>query len=94
MWRAMNVLHISGAIVCTQVGNMTRSLFLARSAGIDAVGLVAPSRNPTPSVPVWRQDALKTVLALLDTYVLHRQPKLSDARGVIDPRPTVIARAD
>jgi len=94
MWRATNVLHISGAIVCTQVGNMSRSLFLARTAGIDAVGLVAPSRKPTAPVPVWRQDALKTVLALLDTYVLHRQPKLSDARGVIDPRRTVLARAD
>ena len=96
MWRAANVLHVSGAIVCTQVGNMSRSLFLARGAGIDAVGLVAPSGRPI-NVPAWRQDALKTVLAILDTYVLHRRPKVSDGRGVIDGRATTattIALAD
>jgi SanA protein len=93
MWRAANVLHVSGVIVCTQVANMTRSLFLARTAGIDAVGLIAPS-STSPTVYGWRQDALKTVLAIADTYILHPQPRISDARGISDGRSLDVARFD
>jgi SanA protein len=96
MWRAANLLHVSSAIICTQATNVTRAIFLARKEGIDAVGLIAPARTPA-SARAWRVDALKTVLAVIDTYVLHRKPQVTNANGIVDGRradgPLVAAQA-
>jgi vancomycin permeability regulator SanA len=93
MWRAANLLHVSGVIICTQVANVTRSIFLARGAGIDAVGVLTPFAQP-PSVFGWRQDAFKTILAIVDTYVLHRLPHDSSSHGVFDGRWLVATAGD
>jgi SanA protein len=93
MWRAANLLHVSSAIICTQAPNVTRAIFLARSEGIDAVGLIAPVSTPA-ATRVWRVDALKTLLAIVDIVVLNRDPTVSNSHGVIDGRRTLVARAD
>lgn len=88
MQRAVSVLHIDSAIICTQGMYMSRALFLARGAGIDAVGLIAPTKSPRRELGM-RTEALKTALAFVDTYVLHRGPLVSDAHGAIDGRVSV-----
>ena len=44
MQRAAEVFNIGEAVVCTQRFHLPRSLYLARAAGISAVGLVADRR--------------------------------------------------
>lgn len=92
MWRASNLLGVRSAIVCTQAPFINRTLFLARGVGIDAVGLVAPSVAFPQNA--WRLDALKVVLALADIYVLHRQARHTDVKGVVDGRVLMVAHSD
>lgn len=53
MDRAKHVFGVEQAIVCTQAFHLPRSLFLARSFGIDAVGVPADRR--TYRGAVWNQ---------------------------------------
>jgi SanA protein len=80
MQRAAHLLNVNSAVVCTQGVFIARALFLARAAGIDAVGLEAPSPIGG-SGPIFRSEAAKSGLAMLDTYVTGRQPKYLDAHG-------------
>jgi SanA protein len=61
--------------VCTQDFHLPRALFLARRAGIDAVGLAAV--EPTWSAAGWNRvrERLAQAGAVLDSYVLHRGPR-------------------
>lgn len=47
MERAVRVFKVKGAIVCSQGVHLPRALYLAHSAGIDAVGLIANPGGPT-----------------------------------------------
>ena len=85
MWRAARLLHVSSAVICTQALNMSRSLFLARAQQIDAVGLATVPRPM--SAGARRVEALKTMLALLDVYMLERRPRVADAAGVVGLAP-------
>ena len=44
MFRASEVFKVRRAVICTQRFHLPRSVFLARAAGIDAVGLEADRR--------------------------------------------------
>lgn len=68
MNRAARLYDVSGAVICTQEVNMPRSLFLARQAGIDSVGVVLPSRF-VHSVPYRAREALKSSLAALESLI-------------------------
>jgi SanA protein len=75
MERAARVFGVTSAVVCTQGFHLPRALFLARRAGIDAVGLEAV--EPTWSRAGWNRvrERLAQAGAVLDSYVLHRRPR-------------------
>jgi len=76
MQRAVKTFGVTNAIICSQVQHMDRSLFLARAAGIDAVGFVASQRDTLSGYEV-RLETLKATLAVADIYLLHRIPDVA-----------------
>jgi SanA protein len=75
MQRARQAFHVSSAIVCSQSYFLNRAVFLAHAAGIEAEGFLtlAPSRRDTFAM---RLETAKRTLAFVDTYVLHRGPRV------------------
>ena len=67
MKRAARVEGVRGAVVCTQAFHMSRSLFWARRAGIDAVGCLADRRR-YPVTNDAREVVARTV-AFVEAYV-------------------------
>lgn len=84
MQRAARIFEVDDAIVCTQEFHLSRSVFLARDAGIDAVGYVADRRV----YPARRSNEVRELFArtraVLDVYVLHTEPELLGDRIPID----------
>jgi vancomycin permeability regulator SanA len=73
MLRAAVSFAVTDAVICTQAPYVDRALFLARAAGIDAVGVALPS--PVSSSTRWRAvEALKTTLAVVETLALPATP--------------------
>ncbi|HZW89382.1 MAG TPA: ElyC/SanA/YdcF family protein [Myxococcaceae bacterium] len=71
-WRARGVFGVQRAILVTQAFHLPRAVFLARSAGIDAMGVRAGGgRWRAPYV--WR-ELLARPLALVDAWVHPRPP--------------------
>lgn len=72
MERAAKIFRVTGAIVCTQSFHLPRAVFLARRAGMDALGMVADpllrTTGPSDAIREW----FARVMAVLDSYVLHR----------------------
>jgi vancomycin permeability regulator SanA len=66
MNRAAALFGVTDAVVCTQTVNMDRSLYLARAAGIDAVGLALPT-NLGHSKRYLATESLKTTLAFAES---------------------------
>ncbi|HEX3906235.1 MAG TPA: YdcF family protein [Polyangia bacterium] len=74
MNRAAAFYGVTDAVVCTQTVNMARSLYLARQAGIDAVGLALPTRLGE-STRYLATESLKTTLAFAESQLLpHPAP--------------------
>jgi vancomycin permeability regulator SanA len=71
MNRAAAFYGVTDAIVCTQAVNMARSLYLARQAGIDTVGLALPTRLGE-STRYLATESLKTALAFAESQLLPR----------------------
>lgn len=74
MVRAAQIFQVNSAIVCTQRFHLYRSVYLARSAGIDAVGVAADR-----TVYVSRhwdafREALARPMAVVDALI-RRSPK-------------------
>ena len=69
MNRAAAFYGVTDAIVCTQTVNMARSLYLARQAGIDAVGLALPTTLGN-STRYLATESLKTTLAFAESQLL------------------------
>jgi SanA protein len=79
MQRAARVFGVRDAIVCTQDFHVARALYLARDAGIDAVGLVA-DRHVYPQAGRDRvREALATTLSVLEVAV-GREPRFLGPR--------------
>ena len=74
MQRAVRVFEVESAIVCTQRFHLARSIYLARAAGIDAVGLVADRRVYARRRKDARREFAARVKAWLDIVVLDTQP--------------------
>jgi SanA protein len=70
MQRAAKVFGIDGAVICTQAFHLARALFLARRAGIDAVGLCVDRRYRTRTSNHLREFGARTV-AFVESYVLR-----------------------
>jgi vancomycin permeability regulator SanA len=82
MNRAAVFYGVSDAVVCTQSVNMARTLYLARAAGIDAVGLTLPT-NLNRSTRYMAAESLKTTLAFAESWL-----RASPAR----PEPVLASR--
>jgi SanA protein len=79
MQRARTVFAIDSAIVCTQGFHLARSVFLARHAGIDAVGLRADRRAYHDALKDDGREFFARIKAFLDVYVLATDPQHGDA---------------
>jgi SanA protein len=66
MQRAVRVFGVKEAIVCSQGVHLARAVFLARRAGIDAVGFVTDPRRSAHVMAV-PHETLGSALAVLDT---------------------------
>jgi vancomycin permeability regulator SanA len=86
MLNAASRFNVSDAIICTQERYLPRALFLARHAGINAVGVALQTPLPRSSRAVGT-EALKTTLAFLESYL--RQGPATDQIGA--PAPTTVA---
>lgn len=75
MQRAARVFEVESAVVCTQRFHLARSIYLARAAGIDAVGLVADRRVYAKRRRDARREFAARVKAWLDVVVLDTQPR-------------------
>jgi SanA protein len=75
MERAARVFEVRDAIISTQEFHLPRSIFLAREAGIDAVGYVADRRVYSARRTDAARERLAHVKALLDVYVLGTEPR-------------------
>lgn len=71
MNRAVANYGVGDAIVCTQTVNVARSIYLARQAGIDAVGLALPTPLERSTRYVAR-ESLKTTLAFAESQLEAR----------------------
>jgi SanA protein len=71
MQRAARVFGVTSAIVCSQGANLPRAVYLARHAGIDAVGLVVDPkrRKHVLSIP---HETMGSALAMVDTAIGRR----------------------
>ncbi|MEZ4264848.1 MAG: ElyC/SanA/YdcF family protein [Myxococcota bacterium] len=75
MERARRVFGIESAVVCTQGFHLARSVFLARHAGVDAVGLRADGRVYQDAMKDELREFFARIKAFLDTYVLPTEPR-------------------
>lgn len=75
MRRAENIFKIKEAIVCTQEFHLARSIYLAESYGIDAVGVIADQRVYAKRKANRQREFIARVVAFLDVNVLDRQPR-------------------
>ena len=71
-WRARGVFGVQRAILVTQGFHLPRAVFLARAAGIDAVGVRA-GKGRWWAPYVWR-ELLARPLAVVDAWVHPRPP--------------------
>jgi SanA protein len=75
MQRAARLYGVRRAVICTQAFHLPRAIFLARHAGIDAVGVAPDIATPDRSASDLVREAAATLVAVLDSYVLGRQPR-------------------
>lgn len=75
MFRAVEVFGIRRAVVCTQRFHLPRALYLARAAGMDAVGMEADRRVLMGVAYNHSREQLARVRAWLDIHVLQTRPK-------------------
>jgi SanA protein len=75
MLRAAQVFQVKDAVVVTQEFHLPRALFLARAAGIDAVGVVADHRRYAWAEHYARRELLARVRSWLDVSILGTGPR-------------------
>jgi SanA protein len=74
MERARRVFGVTEAIVCTQGFHLPRSVFLARRAGIDAVGIKADRRAYKKWVRNHLREFFAKSVSFVDSYWLGTDP--------------------
>jgi SanA protein len=75
MERAARVFQVQDAIVCTQRFHLDRAVFLARRAGIDAVGISADRRRYAMASRDARREFLARTRAVVDSYLPFTSPR-------------------
>jgi len=84
--RAHRVFHVDRAIICSQDYFLDRAVFLGRAAGMEADGFLA--RGPSsPDDYAIRLETAKRTLAFVDTYLLHRGPRVTASEPLVAADP-------
>lgn len=92
MQRAARVFKVKSAIVCSQGVHLPRTVFLARHAGIDAVGLVSNPRDPA-HILYAPHETLGSAVAFVETTVGRGPSVLGPAQPIEgDTRTTALLR--
>jgi SanA protein len=76
MDRAARVYGVRSAVVCTQRFHLPRAVFLARSRGLDAVGLAADGLGGPGSRTDRVRERVAVARALADVYLLGTRARL------------------
>ena len=74
MYRAKNIFEVTSAIVVTQKFHLSRSIFIARSVDIDAIGMIADKQNYLGMTRYKIRESLSRIKAFLNV-VLKSKPK-------------------
>ena len=82
MQRAHLVFHVDNAIICSQDYFLNRAVFLGRAAGMDADGFLALSLDFSDDFAV-KMETAKRTLAFVDTYLLHRGPRVTTSGPLV-----------
>lgn len=95
MQRASRVYLIRDAVICTQRFHLSRSLYLASHAGIDAVGLVADKRRYLSEWVSTQRELFAITRAVIDVALF--KPSASEFESpvpiLVDVTPTHDARS-
>ncbi len=87
MRRAAHVFEVRSAIVCTQSFHLARSVYLARGAGIDAVGVAAPEVQWRETRYAHLREAAARIKAVADV-AFDREPRWLGERIPIASAPS------
>ncbi len=85
MNRAVATYGVGDAIICTQSVNAARSIYLARQAGIDAVGLALPTPLER-STRYLAKESLKTTLAFAESQLQARPTPAAPVASILAAR--------
>ena len=92
MQRAARVFRVTSAIVCSQGVHLPRTIYLARQAGIDAVGVVVDPHQPA-HVLYAPHETLGSAVAFIETAIGRGPSVLGPARPIEgDTRTTALLR--
>ncbi len=80
MYRARNLFRVSHSVIVTQDRFMGRSLYLAKSVHLDAVGVIA---DTPPGLPGMSREYLACVSAWLDVNILHPSPVMGEPEPIV-----------
>jgi SanA protein len=82
-YRARHIFGVKNAVIVTQDFHMPRSLYLARSCGIDAVGYVAPDNMSSRALRSLKlREYAATLTAVADAVSPWKRPRLG---GPVEP---------
>lgn len=80
MLRAKRLFDLDAFTIISQRFHDYRAVFIARHSGIDAVAYVRPEEDPRQKLRVEAREFLARIMAVLDLFVLHTQPRFSQRR--------------
>jgi len=75
MYRARDVFQVRRALVVTQQFHLARSVYIARTLGIEAWGCAADRRRYGSAARLAVREALARAKAVLDLYILGKRPR-------------------
>ncbi len=75
MYRARDVFQVSGAIIITQEFHLDRAIFIARSLGLEANGIIADRQEYVNISYQNFREYFANLKAFFDCYILHSTPK-------------------
>ena len=82
-YRARHIFGVTNAVIVTQDFHMPRSLYLARTCGIDAVGYIAPDNMSLRSLRGLKlRESVATLGAVADAVTPWKRPRLG---GPVEP---------
>lgn len=73
--RASKVFQLDGFVAVSQEFHCLRAVYLAREAGLDAVGYCAQDVGGATGAKIRLREVAARLMAVVDIRVLHKQPK-------------------